>query len=429
LAPIFISYSRKDKSIALQIDALLRENNFEVWIDHKLKVGEVYEDEIKNRIRQCWAFIVVISQAAADSDYVKREIIQADLFDKPILPVYLEQNVQFTSPLDQKLNCLHHLDWCPSRTGGELLASLRKIRARRRFRTMVIASAGMVGLALLLALGWRMYFSGNHGNHKGPADARDYSANPSTKEGVAGGQQTAADSGSAAPLRVPTAVQLPAEAAQLAALGPLQVAFQESPPENEVPDGLAVKPALEFALFGQRQGEAGFSRMEDGHALKSNRDLYTVVARPQSAGWLYIFQVDSLGNVAWLYPENSSCDFSTGQNPVAAGDVLQMPPAEAGEAFFLDDNVGAEQIFFVFAAGPWPKLEEALRKASQQIGNTPMREALVKLDRGPGGTRKVEAMVVKRQQNQQSFDLQLQGLVHESDGSLLVRQRWFRHVE
>jgi predicted ATPase len=89
-ASIFISYSRVDDSFAHRITAALQAVGFEVWFDQgTLAVGDQWRERIVSGIRECSAFVVVLSESSVRSPNVLKEVNLAEHHDKPIFPLLL----------------------------------------------------------------------------------------------------------------------------------------------------------------------------------------------------------------------------------------------------------------------------------------------------------------------------------------------------
>jgi serine/threonine protein kinase len=87
---LFISYSRRDKDYAQQLSEHLRHNGFEIWIDSQIDYGDAWFDEIEAAIHTCAAFVLVMSPESKGSEWVKKEILLAKRYKKPIFPLLLE---------------------------------------------------------------------------------------------------------------------------------------------------------------------------------------------------------------------------------------------------------------------------------------------------------------------------------------------------
>jgi hypothetical protein len=85
---IFISYSRRDQEFVTRLAADLDRQVAGVWFDQSaIQVGQDWYDEIMDGIRECKAFILVLSPDAAESRYVREEVNKALELGKPIIPV------------------------------------------------------------------------------------------------------------------------------------------------------------------------------------------------------------------------------------------------------------------------------------------------------------------------------------------------------
>jgi hypothetical protein len=85
---IFISYSRRDQEFVTRLASDLDAQVTGVWFDQStIQVGENWHDEIMEGIRDCKAFILVLSPDAAESRYVREELTKAQELRKPIFPI------------------------------------------------------------------------------------------------------------------------------------------------------------------------------------------------------------------------------------------------------------------------------------------------------------------------------------------------------
>ena len=85
---IFISYSRRDQEFVTRLASDLDAQVAGVWFDQSaIQLGENWHDEIMQGIRECKAFILVLSPDAAESKYVREEVNKALELGKTIFPV------------------------------------------------------------------------------------------------------------------------------------------------------------------------------------------------------------------------------------------------------------------------------------------------------------------------------------------------------
>jgi hypothetical protein len=91
-ANVFISYSQSDKRFARRLARRLGVYGVEVWLDeNELELGRVLADALKNAIANASHLLVVASEAAAESEWVGREMAYAQSSpQKPILiPIFI----------------------------------------------------------------------------------------------------------------------------------------------------------------------------------------------------------------------------------------------------------------------------------------------------------------------------------------------------
>ena len=85
---IFISYSRRDQEFVTRLASDLDAQVAGVWFDQSsIQLGEKWHDEIMEGIRDCKAFILVLSPDSMESHYVREEVNKALELGKTIFPV------------------------------------------------------------------------------------------------------------------------------------------------------------------------------------------------------------------------------------------------------------------------------------------------------------------------------------------------------
>src|SRR5215211_2919327 len=85
---IFISYSRRDQEFVSRLASDLDTQVSGVWFDQSaIQLGQKWHDEIMEGIRDCKAFILVLSPDAMGSRYVREEVNKALELGKTIFPV------------------------------------------------------------------------------------------------------------------------------------------------------------------------------------------------------------------------------------------------------------------------------------------------------------------------------------------------------
>ncbi len=111
MSHIFISYSTKDKFYALRLADFLRKKRFNVWIDrYKIEAGTNWWHEIVKGVKNCAAFVVLMTPDSEKSPWVQREVFLALSEEKKIFPILLKGNNwdifvlhQFVTVFDEKL--------------------------------------------------------------------------------------------------------------------------------------------------------------------------------------------------------------------------------------------------------------------------------------------------------------------------------------
>src|SRR5690349_1330703 len=91
----FISFARKNLDYVGQLVTFLRGKGIEVWYDEELIPGRRFDEAIEQKIAQCAAFIVVITPAARESEWVVEELDEAKHQHREILPLLLEGEPMF----------------------------------------------------------------------------------------------------------------------------------------------------------------------------------------------------------------------------------------------------------------------------------------------------------------------------------------------
>ncbi len=141
--------------------------------------------------------------------------------------------------------------------------------------------------------------------------------------------------------------------------------------------------------------------LDDGGDL-SSQDQYRIFFHTFEKVYAYVFQIDTKGNLYWIFPQNDS-PFSEGENPISKKTIVRIPK---GDVFRLDNSTGKEHIYFCVTQEPCFALASALAKA----------DALVNAERGIG-----EKMPLKRK----NTEIQKSKRIN----SMLTIKRWFNHVE
>jgi formylglycine-generating enzyme required for sulfatase activity len=88
MSHIFISYSKKNREYAQLLASDLRRRGFDIWIDDQLEPSEDWWRNIRQAIRACAAFTIVMTPESEASHWVQLELLHALEFKKPIFPLF-----------------------------------------------------------------------------------------------------------------------------------------------------------------------------------------------------------------------------------------------------------------------------------------------------------------------------------------------------
>lgn len=107
---IFISYSSEDAKVANKIVSFIEDKGFNCWIaPRNIEPGHDYTDSINSAIRNCSCVVLVFSERAVLSQWVKKEIGLAVHFKKCIIP-YKISNFQVDDGYFFLLNNVQWID-------------------------------------------------------------------------------------------------------------------------------------------------------------------------------------------------------------------------------------------------------------------------------------------------------------------------------
>lgn len=107
---IFISYSRRDQEFVTRLAYDLNEQVAGVWFDQStIQAGQKWHAEIMDGIRECKAFILVLSPDAVESKYVQEEVNKALELGKTIFPI-LYRPAKWTGEFEALVREIQTLD-------------------------------------------------------------------------------------------------------------------------------------------------------------------------------------------------------------------------------------------------------------------------------------------------------------------------------
>ena len=110
MASIFVSYARESEAAVQSLAADVESLDHKVWVDHDLKGGREWWDQILVHIRDCHVFMMTLSPESLSSAACKREYSYAAELGKPILPILIAEGVSVQT-LPSKLSQIQYVDY------------------------------------------------------------------------------------------------------------------------------------------------------------------------------------------------------------------------------------------------------------------------------------------------------------------------------
>ena len=91
---VFLSYARADASFVSRLQSDLQARGIAVWIDHEdIQPGTPdWEDSLRKAIRHAATVVLVASPSARSSRYVKDELRIAEMYRRPVYPLWAMGN-------------------------------------------------------------------------------------------------------------------------------------------------------------------------------------------------------------------------------------------------------------------------------------------------------------------------------------------------
>src|SRR5215813_9754238 len=116
MSDIFISYKREEQAIARKLANALESEGWSVWWDPKLRAGEHFDDVIEKALNEAKCVIVMWSNLAVNSEYIKAEATEA-LEQRKLVPVKIENvNLPFRF---KRVHTLSLLGWDGSKDDSD----------------------------------------------------------------------------------------------------------------------------------------------------------------------------------------------------------------------------------------------------------------------------------------------------------------------
>src|SRR4051794_10179695 len=164
--PVFISYAAADRKEALSVCKAIERRGVKCWISTRdVEPGDNYQEEIVRAIRDASSMVLVFSEAANNSDEIKKELSLASRYHIPVMALRIED----VEPSDAFAYELSTRQWIDAFLGWDksidALASRLKLttqgsgqpvkQASQPRRSMAIGRSWLaaVGAAVLVVLG------------------------------------------------------------------------------------------------------------------------------------------------------------------------------------------------------------------------------------------------------------------------------------
>jgi tetratricopeptide (TPR) repeat protein len=172
--PVFVSYATSDRKQALAVCKAIESRGTKCWISTRdVAPGENYQEAIVRSIRDARAMVLVFSEAANNSDEIKKELSLASRYRVPVLALRIE-DVEPSDAFAYELSTRQWIDayegWEKSidslvgrigqLSGAEPPASSAAPPARARtplgsrHRTAIAAAAGLIVLVVAAGAWW-----------------------------------------------------------------------------------------------------------------------------------------------------------------------------------------------------------------------------------------------------------------------------------
>jgi len=90
-APVFVSYATADRKQALSVCKAIERRGISCWISTRdVQPGENYQEAIVRALRGSRAMVLVFSEAANNSDEIKKELSLASRYHIPVMALRIE---------------------------------------------------------------------------------------------------------------------------------------------------------------------------------------------------------------------------------------------------------------------------------------------------------------------------------------------------
>ena len=115
MSRIFLSHATEERDLVVHLANYLEKNNLEAWYAPRNIMGGIdYDKEIIAAIKECSAFVLILSHNSDASEDVKTEVYHAVKFKKVVICLDVEdiepENLSYLLGMRHRLNWLEHRD-------------------------------------------------------------------------------------------------------------------------------------------------------------------------------------------------------------------------------------------------------------------------------------------------------------------------------
>ncbi len=93
----FVSYSHKDSKVVYTVIEQLIQQGYNIWYDEGIPLVSDYGGVLYDRIKNCSAFVLFVSESSVRSDDVEKEAVHAISFKKPIIQIVIDEGAELPS--------------------------------------------------------------------------------------------------------------------------------------------------------------------------------------------------------------------------------------------------------------------------------------------------------------------------------------------
>lgn len=427
MADIFISYNATDRELVQSLVVALKAHGFSVFWDRTIPPGKNWRDVIGSELLKADCVAVIWTKNSINSDWVLVEAEEAkkrgSLFpvnyggvDIPLgfgeIQTHELSDIEIRSNYRKFVAAIEAFlkDLSGDRTTTET-TSIQK--CEKPGASLSKGEAGRWSQRLLIALLFVTTIVAAAFFPDPEALLARFRSNLSEEE-----------------VPLPEKLDLPQPLMGTKAGEVLNIIYHSAPPSPKA--GVEPGVSLQLQLARLQAGRVDYVGLKDNDPISLQIDELTVLVRPFTEGYLYIFSIDSTGGLEWIFHKNAYSENSSGKNPLyPREDPLSLPLPVSEPGMKISGREGVWHLFAVYSKSEWPELERKLLEASRERdeareGKIQNPLELVHSDTMQLKERIKSLPIVRGQQGEKPYFLELEGLVERNPGFHLVATRWFR---